>query len=129
MRLIHNEELPPHLIRQLEELQARRKAPCQFCKKTFTQVGSKNRHEDVVHINPKNKNKVPKSKEPKNKEPKGKEPSDGGFGGHQLVWVGASERDGHQDLHIFTDSFEHFLRKAKVVSAHLLSICIFISSS
>ena len=28
-----------------------------------------------------------------------------------LVWVGASEREGHQDLHFCTEELGHFLKK------------------
>ena len=44
---------------------------------------------------------------------------DGGLGSHQL-WVGASERDGHQDLHFFTDGLG---RKGKL-SKHIYINCI-----
>ena len=46
---------------------------------------------------------------------------DGGLGSHQL-WVGASERDGHQDLHFFTDGLG---RKGKLcLEAHLYQLYI-----
>ena len=34
-------------------------------------------------------------------------------------WVGASEREGHQDLHFFTKNMGCFERKGKVILAHL----------